>query len=65
MLIRIIYPNQKYDMVKDTMLTSLIVREEIAKFYRGDEWIDVRSDPIRGQGGGSYSGPERRREDNP
>jgi hypothetical protein len=61
MMIRIIYPNQKYDMVKDTMLTAMIARDEIAKFYRDDEWVDIHIDPVRGHGGDPYNGPERRR----
>lgn len=59
MIIRVIYHNNKYDMVKDFILDTLIASNKITKFYRSDGWVTIGLDPIRGIGG-DYSGPERR-----
>jgi hypothetical protein len=59
--IRVMYKNNKYDIVPDFMLHQLISSLKIKQFYRYSEqkWVTVGSDRIRGIGG-SYSGPERR-----
>lgn len=59
MFIRVIYPNNKYDMVKDFILDKLIISGKITKFYRSSGWVTIGQDPIRGMGG-NYRGPERR-----
>jgi hypothetical protein len=65
MLIRILYINNKYDMVKDIMLNELITSGKITKFYRSDGWVNIGHDPIRGIGvRDSYSSPKRRRTSN-
>lgn len=62
MLIRILYINNKYDMVKDVILNEQITSGKIKKFYRSDGWVNIGHDPIRGMGVRySYNGPERRR----
>ena len=52
-----------YDVVNDTTLNNLIVGHRIREFYRPSEgrWIVPGSDPVRGEGGAAYRGPERRR----
>ncbi len=61
MLISVVYPDGKHDLVKDFYLTYLIDTREIAKFKRADGWIDINSDKVRGRGQKqSYQGPERR-----
>ncbi len=61
MLISVVYPDGKHDLVKDFYLTYLIDTREIAKFKRADGWIDIDSDKVRGRGQKqSYQGPERR-----
>lgn len=60
MLIRVVYQNGKYDMVKDSILGAYIDSGKILKFKRKDGWATVGIDPIRGSGT-SYIGPERRR----
>lgn len=60
MLIRILYLNNNYDMVKLFYLDELIVLRKIKKFLRSDGWATIGLDPIRGMGG-SYNGPERRK----
>ncbi len=59
------YKDLHYDYVGPWFLDRLIARERLIRFYRPSEekWIDVYGDSIRGTGG-SYSGPERRHQDN-
>lgn len=63
MLIPVIYPNGRHDMVKDFMLTMMIERQEISQFKRSDGWVDIKSDKIRGKKPKFYNGPERRQLD--
>lgn len=60
MVIRVMYTNRKYDMIKDFVLNDLITSGKVIKFYRSDGWVNVGHDPIRGWGG-KYDGPERRK----
>jgi hypothetical protein len=66
-LIRVVYRANEYgfDYVTRELLDTLITKDEISHFYRQSErrWIDIRLDPVRGNGGG-YQGPERRGKDN-
>lgn len=61
MMIRVLYPNRKYDMVNASLLDKLIASGRILKFQRVEGWITTGKDPTRGHGG-IYSGPERRRQ---
>lgn len=63
MLIPVIYPNGRHDMVKDFLLTSMIEQQEIIQFKRKDGWIDIKSDKIRAKRKNFYNGPERRQLD--
>ena len=60
MLIRVIYQNDKHDMVKPFMLDSLISENKLKKFLRSDGWATIRTDRLRGMGG-HYNGFERRK----
>ena len=60
MMLRVIYHNGKYDMVKDLMLEIYINSGKILKFRRKDGWATIGIDPIRDRGH-NYIGPERRR----
>lgn len=66
-LIRVVYRIGDYgfDYVTSDLLDSLIKKDEITHFYRPSErrWINIKLDPVRGNGGG-YQGPERRGKDN-
>lgn len=64
MMIRVLYRNSKYDMVKDSFLDGLIISGKIEKFRRVDGWITIGKDPMRGWGG-VYYGPERRKAGDP
>lgn len=59
MLIRVLYTNNTYDMVKDSRLDDLIASKKVVKFERANGWVTVGSDQVRGMGG-TYWGPERR-----
>jgi hypothetical protein len=59
MVIRVMYPNKKFDMVKDSLLNKLITSGKIVKFFRSGAWVTIGQDPTRGSGG-VYYGFERR-----
>jgi hypothetical protein len=59
MIIRIIYQDDKHDMVKPFFVDSLIESGKIKKFLRSSGWVTIGHDPTRGIGG-SYMGPDRR-----
>lgn len=60
MLIRVMYLNYKYDIVKTYLLDQLIISGKIKKFYRSDGWAVIGRDPVR-IGSGIYKGEERRK----
>lgn len=59
MMLKVVYVNEKHDMVKDYLLDRFIETGKIRKFKRSDGWVTVGVDLIRGKGG-PYNGPERR-----
>jgi hypothetical protein len=63
MLIPVIYPNGKHDLVKDFLLSRLIDDKGIAKFKRSDGWVSTSSNNIRRSESLSYDGPKRRLQD--
>ena len=60
-MIRIMYYDNSYDMVKAFRLDDLIPKGKIAKFLRSDGWVTVGVDPIRSGKSENYHGPERRK----
>ncbi len=60
MMIRIIYNDGKFDMVKHTSLGLLLEDNSISSFERNSGWVVVGRDPIRASGGSNYQGRERR-----
>lgn len=61
MLIRVLYTDNTYDMVKESRLDDLISAKKVVRFERSSGWVTVGRDPLRGVGG-AYWGPERRRQ---
>ncbi|TNF52474.1 MAG: hypothetical protein JSV71_02000 [Nitrospiraceae bacterium] len=59
MIVRVLYRNEKYDMVKASSLDLLINSRKIKKFKRSEGWAVMGLDRVRGDGG-KYKGPERR-----
>ena len=41
-------------------LKRLIACGNVLAFKRSEHWVKIGADPVRGDGGGDYSGPERR-----
>lgn len=60
MMIRIMYSDGRFDLVKPTTLDQLIETNRVASFKRSTGWAVVGRDALRGAGGLSYRGPERR-----
>jgi hypothetical protein len=63
MLVRVMYRDGTYDMVKDLLLDRLVHTEKILKIYRSGHWAIIGRDPVRGMGGRG-TGYRRRRYDN-
>ena len=60
MLIRVMYSDGKFDMVKPTMLDNLLDSLAVTSFKRTTGWAVVDRDPIRSTSRGTYRGMERR-----
>ncbi|MCK4507413.1 MAG: hypothetical protein KAU27_02660 [Desulfuromonadales bacterium] len=60
MMIRVMYSDGKFDMVKPTMLDNLLDRQAVTSFKRNTGWAVVGRDQIRSSGRGNYRGTERR-----
>ncbi len=59
MLIRVMYKDNTYDIVKHTAIDHLIESRKIKKFLRAEGWAEIGVHSIRGMGGVN-KGPERR-----
>ena len=61
MMVRIIYHDNRYDMVKSTRLDDLINSNTVAKFERSSGWVTIGVDPVRTpKSRQPYTGQERR-----
>jgi len=60
MLIRVMYNNGSFDMVKPNMLDNLLNQQTITSFKRNSGWAVVGRDPIRSSSRTNYSGVNRR-----
>jgi hypothetical protein len=58
-MIKVIYEDDKHDMLKDFLLERYIESGKIKKFKRADGWVTIGVDSVRGKGG-TYNGTERR-----
>ena len=66
MLIRVVYPSGKYDMVKESALDRLIDEKAIHSFKRSNGWVLLGVDPLRNPRAKiEYSGQKRRAVDFP
>lgn len=61
MLIRIVYEDGRYDLVKPFKLDALLSENRIRMFLRGGRWVMVGKDALRRNRLTSYSGADRRR----
>ncbi len=60
MLIRVMYSDGRFDMVKPNMLDDLITKQTVTSFKRASGWAVVGRDSIRSSGRSDYRGKERR-----
>jgi hypothetical protein len=62
MLIRVMYDDGKFDMVKPQMLDTLLETKRITSFKRDKGWTVIGRDTIRSRSHSSkgYAAPERR-----
>ena len=60
MMIRVMYNDGRYDLVKESMLDLLLATRKLTGFLRSSGWAIIGRDPVRGAAAESYKGPERR-----
>jgi len=60
MMIRIMYSNGAFDIVKPERLDLLLEENALLSFKRSDGWAVVGRDPMRASSRTRYKGPERR-----
>ena len=62
MMIRVMYPNGDYDMVRNDVLDILVANQRVKKFMRTSGWINVEEDSARLRVGSNpdWEGLERR-----
>jgi hypothetical protein len=60
MMIRVMYSDGRFDMVKPGMLDNLLNRQVVTSFKRNTGWAVVGRDTIRSSSRGNYRGMERR-----
>lgn len=67
MLIRVMYTNGKFDMVKPKLLEELLEQKQISSFKRSEGWAVVGRDAIRRKPSTNdqFNGIERRLPDEP
>lgn len=61
MLIRIVYADGRYDLVKPFKLDALLAENQVRMFVRGGHWAMVGRDALRRNRLTSYTGADRRR----
>ncbi len=61
MMIRVVYHDGRYDMVKRWAFETLLAQRKIQGFRRADGGVRIDRDPLRGfSRGHDYQGEERR-----
>ncbi len=60
MMIRIMYSDGNFDMVRPNMLDDLLEKQKVTSFKRSSGWAVVGRDQIRSKGGSHYRGSEKR-----
>jgi hypothetical protein len=60
MLIRVMYDDGKFDMVKPQMLDLLLGTGKLTSFKRSDSWAVVGRDTLRSSRSQGHKGVERR-----
>lgn len=60
MLIRVIYVDDRFDMVRPEILDRLLEAGNVREFQRRDGWVMPGFDTLRSRKKNDYSGPDRR-----
>lgn len=60
MMIRVMYSDGSFDMVKPNMLDDLLGQQAVTSFKRSSGWAVVGRDPVRGRSRSAFEGSERR-----
>ena len=60
MMIRVMYSDGRFEMVKRDMLDKLLDCQVVTSFKRDSGWVVVGRDAIRSSSRGNYRGMERR-----
>lgn len=60
MLIRVMYSDGRFDMVKPNILNNLLGKQAVSSFKRDSGWVVVGRDTVRCSGQSTYRGIERR-----
>ena len=60
MLIRVMYDDGKFDMVKPQMLDTLLETNRVTSFKRDEGWAVVGRDTLRSSRSQGHKGVERR-----
>jgi len=60
MMIRVLYHDGRYDLVKRWTLEMLIAQSKIQAFHRANGWVRIGKDNLRSSRSTTYQGDERR-----
>lgn len=60
MKIQILSHYDQIETINVRDLRRMIADGKVMAFRRSDGWVKVGADPVRGDGGAEYNGPERR-----
>lgn len=61
MMIRVVYHDGRYDMVKRWAFETLLAQRQIQGFRRSSGWVRIDRDPLRGsRGTHDFQGEDRR-----
>lgn len=60
MKVQVLSDYDKVEAIDASLLKRLIAEKKIQAFRRTGGWVKVGVDPVRGDGGEEYDGPERR-----
>jgi hypothetical protein len=60
MLIRVMYDDGTFDMVKPQRLDLLLETEKLTSFKRSDSWVVIGRDTLRSSRSQGHKGVERR-----
>ena len=60
MLVRVMYEDGRFDMVRNDILDILVANLKVKKIRRASGWVDVEEGQIRHGMGTAWDGEERR-----